>query len=223
MKTVAQIVFVTFLITFLLGCVSREDLVDARDTTATILNETRAALEETRQAEADARAKALELALELEQAQLDGDTKKAEALAAQIEGYKTFADGLGKQAEAADAVIVKAEGIVTALDAQIAEWDAGGAQLPILDTVGDTLLPFLPPQYQTPAVMAIAGLGLIGRLIQRSNALNSLSKSVVKLADNSPAVRDAISSNAATLNQIQTKTAKKAIDKAQAKSQLSVI
>lgn len=205
------------------GCAGIEDFIKARDTATAVLDETKASLEESRQAEAEARAKALELALELEQALLDGDAAKAEVLEAQIEGYTTFADGLDKTIENAEEVVEKADAIVAALDLQIEEWNTGGSNLPIIDEIAKTVLPFLPPEAQVPGVLSIGIVGLFARLVQRSKALNSLSKSMVTLASKAPEVQSAISANASTLDAIQTPTAKKAIDRAQEKRALPII
>lgn len=149
-----------------------------------------AQIEESRQAIAEERADLT--------ARLDAIEPTPEN-AQQIDDLETRVNHL----ETADATLEQAENTIDR-----------GSQTGYVNEVAQYVQPFLPPGAREWVLVAATGLGLLERLRRKSQGLNSLAKSVVRLADD-PIIKSAIDSNAEMLRRIQSPQAKKAIDAAQ--------
>lgn len=137
---------------------------------------------------------------------------------AQAEAERAVAAMLEERIEDVNAYLAPQEEVLAAWDERIANWDETQANdLGLITDAGAAILPFLPAPAQGPAVLGVAVAGVIGRLLNRSKALNSLAESTVKLANENPEVSSAIKGAAATLRSIQTAGARKAVDAAQGK------
>lgn len=86
-----------------------------------------------------------------------------------------------------------------------------------LDTALSYVMPFVPEPFRSPITIGVGAVTLLLRNKQLSDGLGSLAQSTVKLAQKSPQVADAIKTHEVMLRQTQTRTAKRAIDKAQGK------
>jgi len=86
-----------------------------------------------------------------------------------------------------------------------------------LDQALGIVMPFIPEPFRSPLVLGTGVVAAVLRNKQLGDGLSSLAQSTVKLAQKSPQVADAIKTHEVMLRQTQTRTAKRAIDKAQGK------
>lgn len=195
--------FLTLVIVGGKGCMTFEQAQATRDTVAVGVEHgdaLAASLAEERDA-ALARAEAAEQA---------ADAARAEAERATAAKIQTAIDKV-------DEYLAPARENLVAWDKALANWDEASSGAGLVGEIGETVLPFLPLSWQAPGVMVLGIGGVLARLIQKSNGLNSLARSTVKLADEHPEVAEAIKASSSLLDKIQNRAAKAAIDAAQGK------
>lgn len=200
------------------GCMTREQFQEGRDKAAQGLETARETLDSVKASQEAALAEAARLEIVRKAAVDAGDLIAAADAASLRDAYTEAADKMTQTIAGASEAIETGERLLDSLDEQLAEWDAGGSGVPVVDEIGSVVLPFVPPPYRAPAVL---GFGLIAaglRAWQSRKALNSLAKSSVKLAEKHPEVASAIAAEKQMLDEKQTPTAKRAIDAAQGKA-----
>lgn len=127
-----------------------------------------------------------------------------ESLEAQIAAHERLADQLAARAADLEKVLKAAE-------------ESGGETAGILESIGQQVLPFLPPGAKGPAVLVVGIGGLIARLVQRSQALKGVIGSIEKAKKESPEFADAFTKAAPVIAGNQPPSAQKAVDAVQAK------
>jgi hypothetical protein len=183
------------------GCMTEQQARGIRDSVAIGVDTgdgLAASLAEEREA-ALARAQAAEAAL---------DTARAEAELATAAKLQDTMDEVNEW-------LAPAKANLAAWDEALTDWDSASSGAGIVGQIGSSVLPFLPPGWQAPAVMVLGIGGALARAMNRSGALKSLAGSTVKLAETSPEARAAFEAGADLLNKLQNPAAKAAIDAAQ--------
>jgi hypothetical protein len=194
MKKLFLILAVSFLFC-LAGCVSQEDYVAAMGEGAELVATLR---EEAQRHEAE------RVALQAQLANAEGEAR--EAILAQIEAHQRLSEQMMARSDDLNKVLVAAK---EAWDAD----DAGG----IVESIGQQVLPFLPPGVQGPAVLVV-GIGtLLARLAQRSKALKGIVGSLEFAKKSDPEFRAAFEKVAPIIDEQQSGAAKKAVDAVQTK------
>lgn len=162
---------------------------------------------------------AASLAEERDAALLRAEKAEAALDEARAEAEQATAKMLGDRLADVNEYLAPQREVLAKWDERIANWDDSQPNdLGFLTDVGSTLLPFLPAPTQGPAVLVVGVAGVLGRLLNRSKALNSLAASTVKLANDHPEVATAIKAAGATLRSIQSSGARNAVDAAQGKT-----
>lgn len=183
------------------GCMSEEQARGIRDTVAVGVDTgdaLAAGLTEERDA-ALQRAEAAEAALD----------------AARAEAERATAAKLQQSLDAVNEYLEPAKANLAAWDEALENWDEASAGAGMVGEIGSTVLPFLPPGTQAPAVMVLGVGGAMLRAWNRASGLKSLANSTVKLAEENPTANDAFKAGAELLRKMQNPAARAAIDAAQ--------
>ena len=195
--------------TTMTGCVSEEQVQQAREAADTVVSETQLLITEARAERDEARTRLETAVSERDAARAAGDDAASDAAQARADGNQSFIDVIDSKLPAIESALAVAIETRNSLDSYSSGGVAG-----FIDSVGSTILPFLPPGAQGPGVAILGVGGLLARLFQKSKALNSLAESTVRLAREDSGVASAIKTNAEMLRRTQTKTAGRAINAA---------